>query len=257
MNITIEELLRGKSTVIKGKEFFPTKQYVEPFLEKMSKFTNDFDVSVVLPSQMTLSKESTDTTYNRVLIQAIMPEDQCIDNHDETIGLLYGIDVRKPIVSLYRGYLNRACTNLTVFNPIWIRTNELAPETPINFTPLKELMELTSDFKIKLETMKSVTLDRDSKETHVGTWIDNVLRQDIDTGFGKVKISTAHVISAYKKLFLDQESEYFVPQGVDPTLFNVYEAFTQIITDDKKDIMSKPYKTLLLSNILNLPFKNN
>lgn len=35
-------------------------------------------------------------------------------------------------------------------------------------------------------------------------------------------------------------------------MFTVYNAFTQIITDDDKDIMNKVEKTLLLKTILEL-----
>ena len=44
MKINIEDLLKGKATIIKDREYLPTKSYVEPFLERMSKFTNDFRV---------------------------------------------------------------------------------------------------------------------------------------------------------------------------------------------------------------------
>ena len=40
MEITIDELLAGKGTRIKNNEYFPTAGYVEPFLERMYKFTN-------------------------------------------------------------------------------------------------------------------------------------------------------------------------------------------------------------------------
>jgi hypothetical protein len=42
--LTLSELLKGKATIIKNKEFYPTKTYVEPFIEKMSAYTYDFKV---------------------------------------------------------------------------------------------------------------------------------------------------------------------------------------------------------------------
>ena len=36
MEITINQLLEGKPTIIKGKEFKATKDYVNPFLDKIS-----------------------------------------------------------------------------------------------------------------------------------------------------------------------------------------------------------------------------
>lgn len=252
MEVTIPELLKGKSTIIKNREFFPTKNYVEPFIEKMSKFTNDFRVSVKLPDQMTFSKEATDLTYNRVWIQAVLPEKHCIDSHDEVVGFLYGIDVKKPVVKIYRGYLNRACTNLAVFDSSWLNTQELIPGDPINFKPITQLLEAQNEFEITLKRMKETTISRNDRKLHLGNWVDSALRESEDYGFGKVKIAVSTPIDAYKQLFIDQDSQYFIPDGYDPSLFDVHNSFTQIITDDKKDIMNKFEKTIIVNRILGI-----
>ena len=66
MEITTEQLLRGKATRIKNKDFFPTNDYVSPFFEEMSKYTDKFKVDVKLPSQITIDDTEDDITYNRV-----------------------------------------------------------------------------------------------------------------------------------------------------------------------------------------------
>lgn len=66
MEITLDLLLKGKPTVIKGKEFLPTKDYVEEFIKQMSKFTSNFIVNVTLPSQLTLTNKEEDITFNKV-----------------------------------------------------------------------------------------------------------------------------------------------------------------------------------------------
>lgn len=248
--LTLSELLKGKATIIKNKEFYPTKTYVEPFIEKMSAYTNDFKVQAVLPDQITKNSTAEDLTYNRVLIQAVLPEKYCIEEHDEVIGLVYGIDVRKPVVKIYRGYLNRACTNLTVFNPMWMHVQELIPGEPINYTPIKPLMEHTNDFAVVLNNMKNTYLDRNERKRYLGEWVDYSLRETQDYGFGKVKIAVSTPIDAYKQLFIEQDSDYYIPEGYDPTLFDVYNSFTQIITDDSKDIMNKFEKTMIVNKLL-------
>lgn len=250
MEITLSELYKGKSTIIKTKEFYPTKTYVEPFIERMSTFTKDFRIQVKLPEQMTLTKDTTDLTFNRVLIQAVLPEKHTIDKHDEVIGFLYGIDVKKPVVKIYRGYLNQACTNLCVFNPQWLNVQELIPENPIDFNPIKSLMENTNNFAIMLERLKSTYIDRKEKTNYLGEWVDYALRESEDYGFGKVKIAVSTPIDAYKQLFIDDESDYFIPQGIDPSLFDIYNAFTQVITDDKKDLMNKFEKVMIINRLL-------
>lgn len=252
MEIKLSELYDGKATIIKNKEFFPTRTYVEPFIDRMSAFTNDFRIQVVLPEQMTTQRSTTDITYNRVLIQAVLPEKFTIDNHDEVIGFLYGIDVKKPISKLYRGYLNQACTNLTVFNPQWLNVQELIPGERIDISPIKSLLESPNNFPIKLEELKSTYLDRDDRTKYLGEWVDYSLRENEDYGFGKVKIAVSTPVDAYKSLFIDSDSEYYIPMGINPTLYDVYNAFTQIVTDDKKDLMNKFEKIMIINKLLKI-----
>lgn len=247
---TLDELLKGKATIIKNKEFFPTRNYVEPFVERMSKFTDNFNVQVKLPDQITTERGHNDLTYNRVLIQAVLPDKYCIDGHDEVIGMVYGVDLKKPLVKIYRGYLNRACTNMCVFNPDWQVIQELIAGDPINFNPIKSLMESTNDFPRKLEKLKSTFIERENQTEYLGEWVDYTIRGYEDTGFGKVKIASSTAIDAYKQLFIDSDSPYYIPQGINPSLFDVYNSFTQIITDDAKDIVNKFSKTVLISRLL-------
>jgi len=253
--ISIAELFKGKATIIKNKEFFPTKSYVEPFLERMSAFTDDFSIQVKLPDQITTLKGNDDVTYNRVLIQAVLPEKYSIDKHDEVIGFLYGIDVKKPVVKIYRGYLNQACTNLCVFNPTWLNVQELTPETPIDYSSIQSLMEYTNDFEVNLNKLKSTYVDRNLRTQYLGEWVDYSLRDSQDYGFGKVKLAVSTPIDAYKQLFIDQESSYYIPEGLDPSMYDIYNSFTQIITDGiKKDLMNAFEKTILVNRILKIGY---
>lgn len=66
MEISIGKLFEGKSTIIKNNEYLSTEEYVNPFIEFMKKFTNDFYVRVQLPNQFTITDSKEDITYNRV-----------------------------------------------------------------------------------------------------------------------------------------------------------------------------------------------
>ena len=252
MEITVQELLQGEPTIIKNKEFFQTKNYVEPFLEKMSKITDDFRIQVRTPDQVTVSKDMQDLTYNRVLIQAVLPEQYTIDNHAEVVGFLYGIDVRRPVAKIYRGHLNMACTNLTVFNPDWMSVQELVPGEPLNYSAVKHLQEQSSDFALKLKQLKDTFVDRKGRREMLGNWVDYSLRESQDYGYGKVKIAVSTAVDAYKQLFIDQESQYYIPEGIDPSQYEVYNSFTQIIQDDKRDILNKFEKTMIINRMLGI-----
>ena len=70
--------------------------------------------------------------------------------------------------------------------------------------------------------------------------------------FGSVKLSVSTVIDAYKLLYLDNKSSYYVEPGEDTDMFNIYNAFTEVISHDDKDILNVLEKTLLLKDILNI-----
>ncbi len=259
MEIDLGTLLQGKATIIKGKEYFSTEAYVTPFLERMSKFTNDFRIQAKLPDQISITKEEDlnleDTVFNRVWIQAVMPEEYSFDNHTEVISMVYGLDTRKPVAKIYRGALNMACLNLCVFNPSFINVQEIEPEKPINFKCIQPLMEQTSDIKTWLDKLSEteVPYNEDLINENLGSWIRKTLLSSYDTGYGKVKLATSTAIDAYKLLYEKGDSPYFVKPGQSTTMFNIYNAFTELISNtDTRDIINKAEKTLLLRNILSL-----
>ncbi len=256
MELTLTEAFKGKATRIKDKEFFETKSYLEPFVERMSKFTSDFRVSAVLPDQITRTKTGDvnldDITFNRMWIQAVLPDEFAFNNHKEVIGMVYGLDVRKPIVKMYRGALNMACTNLCVFQPEELIIQELEPQRPINFSPIKTIMENTCNMKSYLEKLSSIEIARDKPtiERELGRWVNNSIMKSYDNGYGKVKLATSSIIDAYKNLFVNEESDYFVEPKQAVSMFTVYNSFTDQICNKDKDIMNKAEKVLLLKDIL-------
>lgn len=254
MQTTINDLLKGKPTQIKDNNYLATKEYVQPFLDLMSKYTNNFKVKVILPSQITYdSDDKTDTkdiTYNRVLIEAVLPKENTIDDHDEVIGFLYGLDIKTPIAKIYRGYLNRACTNLSVFNPAWIKVQEIKPLHKLNYK-VDDLLNYTNDFDVKLKKLKSNYINRKDLKNELGKWIDYCLIGEYKHDDYNVKISPNLAIKGYKSLILDEYSPYFLQPDEDPSQFKIHEAMTQVITDDKKDIISHFEKTLMVNDMLN------
>ena len=253
MEITINELLNGKATRIKKNEYFPTRAYVEPFLDRVSRVTDKFIVKVETPDQITTNEGTEDLTYNRVWIQGILPDDYIIDNHQEVIGMVMGLDVRKPIAKFYRGGLNMACCNLCVFNPSFLECQEIYPEAALNYRPIDTLINKASELKAWLNTLYTTSFERSEQNINesLGMWVRRCLDNSFSNGFGKVKLAVSTAIDAYKLLFVNSESDYYVHQGENTSLFNIYNAFTDIISNDKdKDIMNKAEKCLLLKDII-------
>lgn len=265
MEITVDELLKGKGTIIKGKEFLSTEAYVTPFLERMSKFTNDFKVQVKLPDQVTLTRENElkleDQTFNRVWIQGILPDELNYPNHKESISLLYALDGRKPVVKIFRSGINMACLNLCVFSPSFLNVQALEPGLPIDFKCIKNLMEETSDVASWLHKLENIEVPYNEEliNENLGMWVRNTINNSYDSGFGKVKLASSTAVDAYKLLYEKEDSPYYVKPGDVTNMFNVYNSFTELISNDGtkddrqgKDICNKFEKTLMLKEILQL-----
>ena len=255
MELTVEQLLQGKATKIKEKEFFTTKAYVEPFFDRMSKYTEEFIINVKPADQISLTPSGEvnfdDIVYNRVWVQAVLPDEYAYENHKRVMSMLYALDTRKPVVKMYTGALNMACLNLCVFNPDALNVAELEPTTAINFSPVNLLMGMTDTIKVTLEKMSKMTFNRNTIYEDLGLWVDRCITAKYNSGFGTVKIAESAPINVYKSLFYEEDSNYYV-QGDEVDGFTVYNAFTDLITQDKKDLVNKFEKTLLVKEIMDI-----
>lgn len=258
MESTIDNIYKGKATVIGDRHYWETKAYVEPFVERLSKFTSDFKVQAVTPNQMTLTKsgemDMDDITYNRVWIQGILPDDLQIENHKEVIGMVYGLDVSRPVVKIYRGGLNMACTNLCVFSPSEIAVQDIEPAKAFDYSSVTRLIEQTFELANWLRGLQTQFIDRnvESMQKNLGLWMHNSITQSTKSLHQSYKIAPSTVLDAYKNLFFKEDSDYYVPEDQDASLFRVYNAFTDQITNKDKDILSKVDKTLLVRDILHI-----
>lgn len=255
MEVNFEQLLAGKATRIKEKEYFTTEAYVTPFIERMQNMTDNFIINVKPADQISLTKNGEinfdDVIYNRVWIQAVMPDEYAWDNHKRVISMIYALDTRKPVVKFYTGALNMACLNLCVFNPEMLSVAELEPESAINYNFLRNMLTVTDDIRCKLETLSSMEFKRDTIYDNLGHWVDNCITSKFNNGFGNVKLAESTPIEVYKDLFYNEKSKYYTTDDrVDG--FTVYNAFTELITEDKKDLTNKFEKTLLISDIMGI-----
>lgn len=255
MEVTMEQLMAGKATRIKDKEYFTTEAYVAPFIERMSKMTDNFIINVKPADQISLTREGEinfdDVIYNRVWIQGVLPGEYAYDNHQQVISMIYALDTRKPLVKFYTGALNMACLNLCVFNPAMLSVAELEPESAINYSFLRTMSSITEDIGVTLRKLADMEFKRDSIYDNLGHWVDNCLNAKINDGFGTIKLSKSTPIDVYEDLFYNEKSKYYTTDDrVDG--FTVYNAFTELITSDKKDLANKFEKTLLIKDIMNV-----
>lgn len=251
MEITLEQLLKGKSTRINDKDFLSTEEYISLFVDKMKNFTDSYRIEAISPNQITLDKEGEDITYNRVLVQAILPNK--VDKYNEIYALTYSLDIRKPVYKVYRALYDNQSNILIAFNPNWFLTKEIKTNETFEL-PLTSLMEATSDYEVKLKKYNNTVFS--TKETdryyRLGSWIEKCQFEIWRNEFGgKIKWSPANVVKAYNNIYINMDSEYYVGDK-DSTIMNTYNSFAKLIADDKKDICNKFEKTMLINSLLNL-----
>lgn len=259
--IQLNELLAGRATRIKNRDYFQTAAYVEPFLDRVQKITKEIRVQVQLPTQITYTANgdinTEDITYNRVLIEAILPDEYKFndDPHRAVLGMVYGIDVRKPVVKFFKGQERMSCTNLCVFSPQLLSCQDLEPETQIDFKPFDRIIEQTDDTATWLK--KLIETEFDCSEHNVneslGKWIRNCINYSFNNHYQPVKIACSTPIDAYKSLFEKEDDDYYIGLNGNTSMYQIYNAFTQVLTDGmKKDPFNIFEKTLLIKDILDI-----
>ena len=256
MNIDINQLLKGKATRIKDKEYFKTEQYVVPFLERMSKLTNEFIIQAKPADQISLTPNGDvnfeDIIYNRVNIEAVLPDEYCFEGHKQVVGFVYALDTRKPVVKQYMGGLRTACLNLCTFNPAALSVQELEPETTINYNFLGHCLEIADNMGARLHELSNMEFTKEMMYQEMGYQIDRCINSKFHNDFGTIKLPESLPIEVYKNLFYNEKSEYFTKDDR-VSGFDVYQAYTDIICNGKsKDLVNRFEKTLLVSRILGI-----
>ena len=256
MELTIDQLLQGKATRIKDKEYFKTEQYVVPFLDRMSKLTNEFIIQAKPADQISLTPNGDvnfeDIIYNRVNIEAVLPDEYCFEGHKQVVGFVYALDARKPVVKQYMGGLRTACLNLCTFNPAALSVQELEPETAINYNFLGHCLEIADNMGARLHELSNMEFTKEMMYQEMGYQIDRCINSKFHNDFGTIKLPESLPIEVYKNLFYNEKSEYFTKDDR-VSGFDVYQAYTDIICNGKsKDLVNRFEKTLLVSRIMGL-----
>lgn len=247
MLLTIEDLYKGKATIIKGKEYLSTKELIKPFVDEMKKKTDKFRIKFKSPDQITFDEKQQDITFNRVCIEAVLPKEHDIMGYCEVVGLVYALDLKKPIVKLYNAYISEETGALVTFDPNKIVIQEVEPETGFELN-IESLLEKPNNFKLSItELQKSVIND---KKVEVGNWIDYVLADVYDNGFQNIKLSPQLIVKAYKDLFYNINSEHYIRANEEFTSDKAHKVLTQMISEDEKDILNIFEKSIMVSTML-------
>ena len=123
--LTLNKVLESKVYLSEKSmvNFGSPRQYIEPFLEKIERsgLNPTFKVSV---SDRIANKEAESEVLNeafgRVMVEAKLPAEFSMFNHDSVIGMVYALDTVKPSMRIYSGENARACLNLCIFGAKYV-----------------------------------------------------------------------------------------------------------------------------------------
>ncbi len=252
MKVSIEELMQGQSTVIKNKEYFATERYIKPFIDRMAPVADHFECRAIQPTQLSIGRNGEiNSIYNKVLIEAV----NTIENdYAEVVGMAYAIDTKKPVCKFFKGIKdNLDYGYLFIDNNTNIVSQELEPETNLNYSLLDSLLDKETQTMDWMKSLKTIDFNASNDEVNykLGQWIRFAINCNLSDEFGSIKIASQDIIAGYKELFEDSKSDFYCGLGVHTNYFEIYKSFSNVIYEGK-DIINIADKTYLLKLILSL-----
>lgn len=225
--------------------FGSPKKYLEPFIEPMLKSNSAISFSVKASEPVVNAEEEgkMNIAYPRVLVEANLGN--LIDGFDAVIGMLYALDLQKPVIKVYSGFNAKACLNLTIFDSSRLFQQELLNDINKVYARSEEFFQEKENELLTFKNTLTKLQQSELTENTLNELIGKLIRES-----AKTRLGTTPVLQASK--FLDDNgSNYYVrPDGkFSCSKFNVYNAVTQALTNSN-DITDRANKTIQLANII-------
>ena len=244
-DLMIDEVLESKIYVKDGSavNFKSPKDYLGDFVTEARSNDPIWRVKVADPVVNEETSGARNIAYPRVMAEADLGE--LIPNFRAVVGLIYALDLQKPVIKCYSGFNVSSCINLSIFNADNVFQQELLGDyekvisTARNYFQEKEKDVI--DFKEKFNKLQTSFLT----EPQLNELLGRMLRES-----HKTRLGTTPILGAAKLLDDNASSYYVKPNGkFTCNRFNVYNAVTQILTNSN-DIVDRPNKTIQLAKLI-------
>ncbi len=250
--ISLEELYDSKIYIpqSEGISFKNPKEYVDPFVQAVSKLTDNFSVTVTDDVVNANEDGSTNVAYARVLVEARLPEQYSLIGRDDKtsldskIGLIYALNTNKPIMKTFAGKDVRACTNLTIFNADHLYSQEMTANIASVY---KKAQSYGEQVEQELEEFRKSFEKLDTTIFTKGQQLDEVVGRMLRHAFKSPKLGHTVITQGVRELY-DKNSTYALNKEGNTTAWNLYNAITSFI--GKSEFTDKAQKTILLSNMM-------
>ena len=244
-DLAVEDIMSSKVYVKPNSNisFGTPKEYLEPYMELFKQEVPQFRVKVSDPVINAEDTGARNIAYPRAMIEADLGE--MIPGFKSVVGMVYALDLQKPVIKIYSGYNVSSCINLTIFNADKMFQQEILGDYKRVFTKAEEFIQNKEaeliDFKETLTKLQTTFLT----EIQLNQLIGKMVRES-----SKLRLGTTPVLQA-TKLLDDNGSNYYVrPDGkFTCNKFNVYNAVTQSITNSN-DIVDRATKTIQVANLV-------
>ena len=228
--------------------FQTPKTYLEPFIDVVGDKAQEWRIKTA--NQVVNAEESGEKNiaYPRIAIEADLGISQVQNGlpnfFSGTVGMLYALDMQKPIVKVYTGLNVRSCLNLTIFNAEHVFQQELLGNYREVYSRAssymksiekreKEYQKIYNDLKVELN------------EEGLNELIGYLVRRG-----SKDKIGLTPITGAVKLLEAPgtNYSIYDADNKFHCTKWNVFNSITQVLSGNK-DFTDVPTKTISLAKL--------
>lgn len=242
--MNIVDLVNSKTYVKEnGAITFPSpKELIHPFIDNVKEEVE----YVVKTADEVVNKEQEseelNIAYPKVLVQANFTT-PTIPGFKSVVGMIYHLNVQKPVVKVYTGQEVSACLNLCVFNAEHVFQQDLlgnyrdvyAKAQSYIMNKQQEIEDYTRIYNDLVET----DLEYDELQELLG---DILLRA--------TKNNMVSSVTKAAKLLTDSNSMYYINQGKDYKCnkWNVFNSITAALSNC--DVAERPVKTLNVAKML-------
>lgn len=257
---SLNTILKGSATIIKNKEYFSAKAYIEPFVERLKTYSNDFKCQVKMADQISYNDQSISFVYNRVLISAILDDKYSIKlnrngkvlEYKRVVNMTYALDVKNPVCKFYTGVIDQD-DNFYAFGADCISIQKIEPETALDYSFIQPIINngLKDNCEVILGQNLQQYIKKNEAQKYLGEWIDFSIKKEYINDSGKIKLSNSMPIEAYKALTIDRDSDYYM-DGDFIFYPELIQSFISQITKDDKDLVNRYEKTQLINQMLKL-----
>lgn len=242
----VQEIINSKTYVNENNNitFGSPKDYLSPFIDIVGE-----DDLIVIGSDRMINKNedgSENISYARVRIEKRFDAKTLneIGDFNPIVGMIYALDVSKPVIKVYAGLNAVACNNLNVFNAEHLYQVELLSNYKTSYDYAKkfnnQINNILEEYFANIEQMKNRQLTNMEYKEIVG----NVLAKSVKDNI----LGTTPIVKAVK-LLEDRNSNYYFYKNDNNTLWNIYNSATDYISSSS-EYKEHPNKSLKMFNIL-------